>query len=668
MARLALDITQTVLDASGDPIAGAQLEFYDAGTTTPVTAYSDAALTTQHAFPIVADSAGVFAAIYLPNGVYKAIVKDADGAQVAQADNLTISVAGAENVKYQLSTVAQLKADTALSYGNGVSAFRVASGDVVQAGPFFYTVAATGVSDQHITTAGGVKLYVTAGVGGKDLESYGLSMDGSTDDATALQVAFNDADVLVANAAKTISIEAGQTVPTTARKVDLFPVTITQPAGANIAALITHSGYGNDYGNFHVRVDGNRDNNTDVTGVLIDGTAAGDEVVFNIAGRNCDTLAKLTKEIEHAEIKVSGYQCGTILEIDTTTNTPDENSYFVAGYNSDTFFKTSGASKTSGVVRVVGENAYGWAFEIDEGWLTLEGVVRNAGIDRGDGSAPVGGGVTVTASEAARIHFNGLQLYGTGTNRGTWGLLLDSASTNFSGTAILGAFDGGAWLKEMQPGSNINIELTAAAANLDAVKLGDNAGGKTLDGVTVTISTQGAPTANYAINLDDVRNSTIIIDGEMVGGTTSIYISTNSFDNTIIIDRGSSTRLITNARTQTDNTVHYRGNFTFSDLGNINGGTHFDGMEVAAAFGQSGARGPASYNDGDGGWVLHSNSVPFESDTSLGDATNHINTDFKTAGRLVFNDTSDALYIATGSGATNNWKAVTGSSSDITPS
>lgn len=50
-------------------------------------------------------------------------------------------------------TVADLLADTTLAY-TGVSA-----GDVVEAGGYRYQVAASGASDHHVTTAGGVKLY-----------------------------------------------------------------------------------------------------------------------------------------------------------------------------------------------------------------------------------------------------------------------------------------------------------------------------------------------------------------------------------------------------------------------------------------------------------------------------------------------------------------------------
>lgn len=54
----------TAFDSAGDPVSGAKAYFYQTGTTTPVTVYSDTALSVAHASPLVADSSGVFAPVY----------------------------------------------------------------------------------------------------------------------------------------------------------------------------------------------------------------------------------------------------------------------------------------------------------------------------------------------------------------------------------------------------------------------------------------------------------------------------------------------------------------------------------------------------------------------------------------------------------------------------
>lgn len=57
--------TFTAWDANGDPVPGAKAYIYEAGTSTPLTVYTDTALTTPHTSPIVADANGVFAPMYV---------------------------------------------------------------------------------------------------------------------------------------------------------------------------------------------------------------------------------------------------------------------------------------------------------------------------------------------------------------------------------------------------------------------------------------------------------------------------------------------------------------------------------------------------------------------------------------------------------------------------
>ena len=70
MAHL-FDPHYQVLDASGDPLSGAKLYFYQVGTTTEITIYQDADLTTPHTNPVIADSAGRFAPIYVGDSAFK---------------------------------------------------------------------------------------------------------------------------------------------------------------------------------------------------------------------------------------------------------------------------------------------------------------------------------------------------------------------------------------------------------------------------------------------------------------------------------------------------------------------------------------------------------------------------------------------------------------------
>jgi hypothetical protein len=79
---------QVVLDSNGDPVSGAQVEVYQAGTVIAAPTYADAALAVPNPWPIVADSAGRFVA-FVPSGQsFKVIYKDAAGAVLKTVDGV----------------------------------------------------------------------------------------------------------------------------------------------------------------------------------------------------------------------------------------------------------------------------------------------------------------------------------------------------------------------------------------------------------------------------------------------------------------------------------------------------------------------------------------------------------------------------------------------------
>jgi hypothetical protein len=81
---------QVFLDASGNPLNGGLVYTYIAGTTTPLSTYSDLALSVPNTNPIVLNSAGRNAAggIYLSAANYKIIVKTSAGATIYTQDNV----------------------------------------------------------------------------------------------------------------------------------------------------------------------------------------------------------------------------------------------------------------------------------------------------------------------------------------------------------------------------------------------------------------------------------------------------------------------------------------------------------------------------------------------------------------------------------------------------
>jgi hypothetical protein len=87
-------------DNNGNPLAGGKIFTYQAGTTTPEAAYTDASGATPHTNPIVLDSAGrVTQEIWLAESVtYKVVLKTAADVTLGTYDDLTglndLSLAG----------------------------------------------------------------------------------------------------------------------------------------------------------------------------------------------------------------------------------------------------------------------------------------------------------------------------------------------------------------------------------------------------------------------------------------------------------------------------------------------------------------------------------------------------------------------------------------------
>ena len=75
------------IDANGSPLPGAQLFFYETGTSTPQNTYTTNALSTPNSNPVVANSGGLFPDIWLLNSpAYKVVLEDQNGVVYWTAD------------------------------------------------------------------------------------------------------------------------------------------------------------------------------------------------------------------------------------------------------------------------------------------------------------------------------------------------------------------------------------------------------------------------------------------------------------------------------------------------------------------------------------------------------------------------------------------------------
>jgi len=83
-----------ILDANGDPVPGAKAFFYQSGTTTPITVYSDNEEEVPHPTPVVANAAGVFPEVFRTGVTIKAVITTADDVVLYTLDPVTTASIG----------------------------------------------------------------------------------------------------------------------------------------------------------------------------------------------------------------------------------------------------------------------------------------------------------------------------------------------------------------------------------------------------------------------------------------------------------------------------------------------------------------------------------------------------------------------------------------------
>lgn len=116
----------------------------------------------------------------------------------------------------QMDTATALLADTSLTYSVGAVG-TVGAGDYVQtrAEGFSYKVAASGASDHHVTTAGGLKLYVLSGMDGRSaIAAFGGDTTGAVDAYSAVQNAASNANSInIGDGEFLLSTQVSMSVP-----------------------------------------------------------------------------------------------------------------------------------------------------------------------------------------------------------------------------------------------------------------------------------------------------------------------------------------------------------------------------------------------------------------------------------------------------------------------
>jgi len=133
------------LDINADPVSGGQMYVFRAGTTTPVTTYSDPSTTIVQPHPVIADAAGLFPDIYALDGSYKVRIADDLGAVLYEAD--FVSTGGAGGLDGAYSTLDLLMGDAEVKVGDTVETLGYSSFGDNGGGSYNVVAADTGVAD-----------------------------------------------------------------------------------------------------------------------------------------------------------------------------------------------------------------------------------------------------------------------------------------------------------------------------------------------------------------------------------------------------------------------------------------------------------------------------------------------------------------------------------------
>lgn len=181
---LSLPVWQVFSD-SGVPLAGAKLYGYEAGTTTPKPFYTNSS-GLYESNPVVFDSAGR-ADVWVGDGSYKLVLKDANDTTVWTVDN--VSVNGSGGIVQGVDTMADLKELSTTGARTAVLLGYNSAGDG-GGGVFYWDSTSTASDDGGVTirpdsrpAQGRWKRVITSRVNAR---WFGATGDGTTNDAPAV--------------------------------------------------------------------------------------------------------------------------------------------------------------------------------------------------------------------------------------------------------------------------------------------------------------------------------------------------------------------------------------------------------------------------------------------------------------------------------------------------
>lgn len=406
-------------------------------------------------------------------------------------------------------------------------------------------------------------------------EDYGAVADGVADDDTPLSEYFTQLSLginkSIGASVKTIYLTSGKyTIEGT--PTIKFPGVVKRTASSAQTPLFTLDLGTANFTEIDLNADGNSSNTNPGIGFYLNGGNANVKARHTLAATHFDTGIFITNIIEKTHIDAFPNICGVGVEVnnDGSAATPDEISLRIFAGGCDQVFKATGTEKISGNLYLNsegGEDATKYNVDIQNGVWSAIGEVRGC----------EGGGLSVTTTAAQSVIAKGLTLFGAGSGAALPAVMSDSATCVLDLSLALHNWTDGLWIKRCAGGSFAHITKRDSGSTGTGLRIGDFANSK-----QAAFNFKGVLFGQtYALHLDYATNSSVDIDLIIDGG--GILISANSSGNRININKASSGTVITNNRTQNDNTIIYKGNYSNAELELINGGTFFKGMIVEAS-------------------------------------------------------------------------------------
>ena len=189
---------------SGEILPGTKLYWYESGTSTPLATYSNEALTTPNANPVLSDSEGRFPSIWLQDANYKLVMELPNGTQRTRDPirnpgsgvfpsfaELAAPTGGGLLGLLDGATAQQAIAVAATPHDLVASTITLIPGSIVRTGDgFLYRVMPTISTDYELETAGGQRLQVLPSIDGVvNIRALAPAGDRVTDDAPKLRAA-----------------------------------------------------------------------------------------------------------------------------------------------------------------------------------------------------------------------------------------------------------------------------------------------------------------------------------------------------------------------------------------------------------------------------------------------------------------------------------------------